>query len=198
MVDLDGELISIGGTALDSPGYDLLALLMGSEGMLGIVLFLQPFQYPVQPGVHFIDRQRTVWRSEAQPEGDTAGPSRQFIASVDVERLQGLGLSPEAAIAQIDTLVTSQAYLIATNWVLWVAALLMLSMLPLIWFAKPPFVARAGVWGERCLARAVVHARACADGARARGGGGDEEVGIGGWPVAGVEERRESRGRRRR
>jgi len=38
MVDLDGELISIGSTALDSPGYDLLALLMGSEGMLGIVV----------------------------------------------------------------------------------------------------------------------------------------------------------------
>lgn len=38
MVNLDGELISIGGTALDSPGYDLLALLMGSEGMLGIVV----------------------------------------------------------------------------------------------------------------------------------------------------------------
>ncbi|MGA9575684.1 MAG: FAD-linked oxidase C-terminal domain-containing protein [Lysobacterales bacterium] len=38
MVGLDGELITIGGTALDSPGYDLLALLMGSEGMLGIVV----------------------------------------------------------------------------------------------------------------------------------------------------------------
>ena len=38
MVDLNGELICIGGTALDTPGYDLLALLMGSEGMLGIVV----------------------------------------------------------------------------------------------------------------------------------------------------------------
>ena len=38
MVNLDGELISIGSTALDSPGYDLLALMMGSEGMLGIVV----------------------------------------------------------------------------------------------------------------------------------------------------------------
>ena len=38
MVNLDGELISIGSTALDTPGYDLLALLMGSEGMLGIVV----------------------------------------------------------------------------------------------------------------------------------------------------------------
>jgi len=38
MVNLDGELISIGSTAPDAPGYDLLALLMGSEGMLGIVV----------------------------------------------------------------------------------------------------------------------------------------------------------------
>jgi len=38
MVNLSGELISIGSTALDSPGYDLLALMMGSEGMLGIVV----------------------------------------------------------------------------------------------------------------------------------------------------------------
>lgn len=37
MVNLSGEIITIGGTALDSPGYDLLALMMGSEGMLGIV-----------------------------------------------------------------------------------------------------------------------------------------------------------------
>jgi len=38
MVGLNGELVSIGSTALDAPGYDLLALLMGSEGMLGIVV----------------------------------------------------------------------------------------------------------------------------------------------------------------
>ncbi len=35
---IDGEVIEIGGAALDSPGYDLLALLIGSEGMLGVVL----------------------------------------------------------------------------------------------------------------------------------------------------------------
>lgn len=33
-----GELIELGGKVLDSPGYDLLALLHGSEGMLGIVV----------------------------------------------------------------------------------------------------------------------------------------------------------------
>jgi len=33
-----GEVIEIGSGALDSPGYDLLALLIGSEGLLGVVL----------------------------------------------------------------------------------------------------------------------------------------------------------------
>ena len=35
---IEGEVLEIGGGALDSPGYDLLALLIGSEGMLAVVL----------------------------------------------------------------------------------------------------------------------------------------------------------------
>lgn len=38
LVTLDGEITTIGSTALDAPGYDLLALMMGSEGMLGMVV----------------------------------------------------------------------------------------------------------------------------------------------------------------
>ncbi len=38
MVNLSGDIVSFGSTALDAPGYDLLALMMGSEGMLGIVV----------------------------------------------------------------------------------------------------------------------------------------------------------------
>jgi glycolate oxidase len=34
---VDGQLLEIGGEALDAPGYDLLALLTGSEGMLAVV-----------------------------------------------------------------------------------------------------------------------------------------------------------------
>ncbi len=37
MVLMDGEIIEIGGKHLDSPGYDLLALVVGSEGQFGIV-----------------------------------------------------------------------------------------------------------------------------------------------------------------
>jgi len=38
MVTIDGELITLGSQTLDTPGYDLLALITGSEGMLGIIV----------------------------------------------------------------------------------------------------------------------------------------------------------------
>jgi glycolate oxidase len=37
MVTMDGQILEIGGAHLDSPGYDLLGLVCGSEGQLGIV-----------------------------------------------------------------------------------------------------------------------------------------------------------------
>jgi glycolate oxidase len=37
MVLMDGEVVEVGGGHLDSPGYDFLGLLTGSEGQLGIV-----------------------------------------------------------------------------------------------------------------------------------------------------------------
>jgi glycolate oxidase len=38
VVTVDGELVTIGADGLDSPGYDLLALMTGSEGMLGVIV----------------------------------------------------------------------------------------------------------------------------------------------------------------
>ncbi len=37
VITIEGELLEIGGACLDTPGYDLLSLMTGSEGMLGIV-----------------------------------------------------------------------------------------------------------------------------------------------------------------
>ena len=37
MVTIDGDVVELGGGALDAPGLDLLAVFIGSEGMLGIV-----------------------------------------------------------------------------------------------------------------------------------------------------------------
>lgn len=38
VVTMDGELVTFGSAGLDSPGYDLLALMSGSEGMLGVIV----------------------------------------------------------------------------------------------------------------------------------------------------------------
>lgn len=38
IITIEGELLEIGGKNFDSPGYDLLALMIGSEGMLGITV----------------------------------------------------------------------------------------------------------------------------------------------------------------
>jgi len=38
VLTMDGTLLELGGRALDSPGYDLLALMTGSEGLLGVIV----------------------------------------------------------------------------------------------------------------------------------------------------------------
>ncbi len=38
LVTIDGELLTAGSQAYDAPGYDLLALLHGSEGLLGVIV----------------------------------------------------------------------------------------------------------------------------------------------------------------
>jgi len=38
IVTVDGELLTIGAAGMDAPGYDLLALMTGSEGMLGVIV----------------------------------------------------------------------------------------------------------------------------------------------------------------
>lgn len=49
IVTMEGELITIGSHALDSAGYDLLALMTGSEGMLGVVVEVTVKLIPIPP-----------------------------------------------------------------------------------------------------------------------------------------------------
>ncbi len=51
MVSPEGELYELGGDALDAPGFDLLALMHGSEGMLGIVVEVTVRLLPRPPAV---------------------------------------------------------------------------------------------------------------------------------------------------
>lgn len=38
MLTMDGDLVTLGGESLDNPGYDLMAAITGSEGMLGVIV----------------------------------------------------------------------------------------------------------------------------------------------------------------
>ena len=44
-----GDVLTIGSDALDAPGYDLLALMTGSEGLLGIILEITVKLLPIPP-----------------------------------------------------------------------------------------------------------------------------------------------------
>ncbi len=49
VVTVDGELMTVGSESLDSPGFDLLALMTGSEGMLGVVVEILVKLLPIPP-----------------------------------------------------------------------------------------------------------------------------------------------------
>ena len=49
VMTIDGDILTIGSDALDAPGYDLLALMTGSEGLLGIILEITVKLLPVPP-----------------------------------------------------------------------------------------------------------------------------------------------------
>lgn len=63
--------------------------------------------------------------------------ARSYLA-----QLAQLGLAPKAALGYVrEVVIGTQASLLATNTVLLVSAALMLSLIGLIWFARPPFSA---------------------------------------------------------
>jgi glycolate oxidase len=49
ILTIEGETLTLGGAALDGPGYDLLALFNGSEGMLGFVTEVTVRLLPIPP-----------------------------------------------------------------------------------------------------------------------------------------------------
>jgi glycolate oxidase len=67
MVLPNGEIVTLGGAALDPPGYDLLGLVVGSEGTLGIVtqitVRLAPLQEDVRTLLAVFDRLEAASRA---------------------------------------------------------------------------------------------------------------------------------------
>jgi DHA2 family multidrug resistance protein len=61
--------------------------------------------------------------------------------SIYLEHLRKLGMQGEAAYAYLEQVVVNQSYTLSTDRILTISALLNLSLVMLIWWAKPPFVA---------------------------------------------------------
>ncbi len=54
MITMDGELITVGCGGLDGPGYDILALMTGSEGMLGVIIEVTVKLIPVPENIQVL------------------------------------------------------------------------------------------------------------------------------------------------
>jgi len=65
------------------------------------------------------------------------------LATSYLNQLQATGLTIDQALAQLDRTLTTQAYLLSTNAVLCISGMLMIALIGLIWWAKPPFTVRA-------------------------------------------------------
>ena len=73
IVSPKGELYEVGSEAYDSPGYDLLALLHGSEGMLGIVVEVTVKLLPMPEAVYVMLAGFASVESAANAVGDIIG-----------------------------------------------------------------------------------------------------------------------------
>ncbi len=108
----DGEIVTVGGPVVDSLGYDLMAIIVGSEGMLGIVteVWLRILRLPEQT--------RTIFATF--PTTDEAGAAVSAIIAA--------GIIP-AAIEMMDQLAI-EAIVAATHvdWPLDVGAALLIDV----------------------------------------------------------------------
>jgi glycolate oxidase len=88
MVTSDGDALEFGSAALDAPGYDLLALINGSEGMLGVVTEITVKLVPLPEHVETL----------------LAAFASVSDAATAVSRIIGAGIIP-AALEMMDKLV---------------------------------------------------------------------------------------------
>jgi glycolate oxidase len=100
LVTIDGEVVDLGGPVLDAPGYDLLGVLVGSEGTLGVATEIVL---------------RILRRPEATRTFFAAFPSTAEAAAC-VSEIIGRGIVP-AAIEMMDRLALEAAIrAVAVDW----------------------------------------------------------------------------------
>ncbi len=82
-----GDIVQLGGSALDSPGYDLIGLLVGSEGTLGIVTRIWVRLVPINETVKTI---LAVFPNLEDASSAVAGMIAQRIVPAAIEMMDNL------------------------------------------------------------------------------------------------------------
>lgn len=62
-----------------------------------------------------------------------------------IEQAQAVGFSGLKSVAQLVATITNQAYMLSTNDVFWLSGWVFISLLIIIWFTKPPFLAKGPI-----------------------------------------------------
>ena len=83
----DGEIVQVGGSAADTPGYDLVGLLVGSEGTLGIVTRIWVRLVPVNETVKTI---LAVFGNMEDASSAVAGMIARRIVPAAIEMMDNL------------------------------------------------------------------------------------------------------------
>src|SRR5499427_856831 len=83
----DGEIVCVGGSAPDSPGYDLVGLLVGSEGTLGIVTRIWVRLVPINEKVKTI---LAVFANMEDASSAVAGMIAERIVPAAIEMMDNL------------------------------------------------------------------------------------------------------------
>ena len=109
MVTIEGEIMTLGGAGLDEPGMDLLSLMVGSEGLLGVVVEAKVKLLPRAPRVQVL----VAAYDTVTAAGDAvAALIGQGIIPAGLEMMDHLAISAAGDFVKVGYPTDAQALLI--------------------------------------------------------------------------------------
>ena len=109
MVTIEGEIMTLGGAGLDEPGMDLLSLMVGSEGLLGVVVEAKVKLLPRAPRVQVLV---AAYDSVTAAGDSVAALIGQGIIPAGLEMMDHLAISAAEDFVKVGYPTDAQALLI--------------------------------------------------------------------------------------
>ena len=75
--------------------------------------------------------------------GEYISPTNQQFTEY-MDKLRSIGMSTDAAYAQVQNLITQQSLMMATRDIFWLCSVLFICLIGVIWMTKPPFASGVG------------------------------------------------------